>query len=124
MAMLPVKAIDTMQPVYGLGAFFLLLFFLVTGQFAVVLPVAGVMGAKIGIDLSFHVWSVFLYRRWLGRSGGGHWLSAFLAALAEPFTFQLFRHLGAALGWVVFMRGQAVWGTRRRQAMVAVETPN
>ncbi len=123
MAMLPVKAIDTMQPVYGLGAFFLLLFFLFTGQFAVVLPVAGVMGAKIGIDLSFHLWSVFLYRRWLGRSGGGHLVGAFLAALTEPFTFQLFRHLGAALGWVVFLRGHAVWGTSRRQPMVPVEEP-
>ncbi len=121
MAMLPVKAIDTMQPVYGLGAFFLLIYFLVTGQFAVLLPAAGVMGAKIVIDLSFHIWSVFLYRRWLGRSGGGHVLGAFLAALAEPFTFQLFRHLGAALGWVVFLRGQSTWGTRRRLAMAPQE---
>jgi cellulose synthase/poly-beta-1,6-N-acetylglucosamine synthase-like glycosyltransferase len=121
LAMLPVKAIDTMQPVYGLGAFFLLIYFLVTGQFGVLLPAAGVMGAKIAIDLSFHIWSVFLYRRWLGRSGGGHVLGAFLAALAEPFTFQLFRHLGAALGWVVFLRGQSTWGTRRRLAMAPQE---
>ena len=117
-AMLPVKAIDTMQPVYGLGAFFLLIYFLVTGQFAVILPVAGVMGAKIAIDLAFHVWSVFLYRRWLGRTGGAHLGGAFLAAIAEPFTFQLFRHLGAALGWVVFLRGESNWGTRAREAMV------
>jgi hypothetical protein len=46
---------------------------------------------------------------------------AFCAAIAEPFTFQLFRHLGAALGWVVFLRGQASWGTRRRQPMVPME---
>jgi cellulose synthase/poly-beta-1,6-N-acetylglucosamine synthase-like glycosyltransferase len=121
LAMLPVKAFDTMQPVYGLGAFLLLMVFLFTGQFAVVFPVAGVMGAKIGIDLSFHLWSVHLYRRWLGRSGGGRLGMAFCAAIAEPFTFQLFRHLGAALGWVVFLRGQASWGTRRRQAMVPLE---
>jgi cellulose synthase/poly-beta-1,6-N-acetylglucosamine synthase-like glycosyltransferase len=117
LAMLPVKAIDTMQPVYGLGAFFLLLFFLVTGQLGVLLPAAGIMGAKIAIDLAFHLWSVFLYRHWLGRSGGGHLSGAFVAALAEPFTFQLFRHLGAALGWVVFLRGHSTWGTRRRLAM-------
>ncbi len=117
-AMLPVKAIDTMQPVYGLGAFFLLIYFLVTGQFAVILPVAGVMGAKIAIDLAFHVWSVFLYRRWLGRAGGAHLGGAFLAAITEPFTFQLFRHLGAALGWVVFLRGQSNWGTKPREAML------
>jgi len=121
LAMLPVKAIDTMQPVYGLGAFFLLIYFLLTGQFSVLLPAAGVMGAKIAIDLCFHIWSVHLYRRWLGRSGGGHVLGAFCAALAEPFTFQLFRHLGAALGWVVFLRRQSTWGTRRRQAMAPRE---
>ena len=46
LAMLPVKAADTLQPIYGLTAFFLLIFFLLTGRFAVVLPAAGVMLAK------------------------------------------------------------------------------
>ena len=66
------------------------------------IPAAGVMLGKIGIDLSFHLWSVVLYRRWTGDTRSNSLGHAFAAALAEPFSFQLFRHLGAALGWFVF----------------------
>ena len=118
-AMLPVKAADTLQPVYGLTAFGLLIYFLATGQFAVVLPAAGVMLAKIGIDLAFHIWSVFLYRRWTGDVRGNRLTHAFAAAIAEPFSFQLFRHLGAALGWFVFLTGRRSWGTKSRFGTVA-----
>ncbi len=113
-AMLPVKAVDTLQPIYGLTAFGLLLFYLATGQGAILLPVLGIMGGKIAIDLSFHLWSVVLYRRWTGDAAGGSLGAAFAAALAEPFSFQLFRHLGAALGWFVFLTGRRSWGTKRR----------
>ena len=41
-----------------------------------------------------------------------------LAALVEPFSFQLLRHLGAALGWVVFLTGRRGWGTRKRLGLV------
>ena len=114
LAMLPVKAADTLQPLYGLTAFFLLIWFLATGQFAVVLPAAGVMLGKIGIDLSFHLWSVVLYRRWTGETRSNSLGHAFAAALAEPFSFQLFRHLGATLGWFVFLTGRRNWGTKSR----------
>ena len=116
MAMLPVKAADTLQPVYGLTAIGLLLWFLATGQFGVLLPAAGIMAGKIGIDLGFHVWSVVLYRRWTGDDRSGRLGHAFLAALAEPFTFQIFRHTGAALGWFVFLTGRRSWGTESRFA--------
>jgi cellulose synthase/poly-beta-1,6-N-acetylglucosamine synthase-like glycosyltransferase len=119
-AMLPVKAADTLQPIYGLTALGLLAWFLATGQFAVLLPAAGVMGGKIGIDLGFHLWSVALYRRWTGDARGGTLLHAFLAALAEPFTFQVFRHTGAALGWWVFLTGRRQWGTQSRFAAAPV----
>ncbi len=115
-AMLPVKAADTLQPLYGLTAFFLLVWFLVTGQFSVVLPAAGIMLGKIGIDLSFHLWSVVLYRRWTGEKRSNSLGHAFAAALAEPFSFQLFRHLGATLGWFVFLTGRRNWGTKSRFA--------
>jgi len=111
-----VKAADTLQPVYGLTALGLLGWFLATGQYAVVLPAAGIMLAKIGVDLSFHLWSVVLYRRWTGDERGSSLLQAFLAALAEPFTFQVFRHTGAALGWWVFLTGRRSWGTQSRFA--------
>jgi cellulose synthase/poly-beta-1,6-N-acetylglucosamine synthase-like glycosyltransferase len=108
--MLPVKAIDTLQPIYGLTGVVLLLVYLARGRFAVVDPVAGVIGAKIFIDLAFYLWSLRLYQRWLGggaRVGLG-W--AILAALIEPFSFQILRHSGAALGWVSFLTGQRSWG--------------
>ena len=113
-AMLPVKAADTLQPVYGLTALGLLAWFLCTGQFAVLLPAAGVMAGKIVIDLSFHLWSVVLYRRWTADDRSTRLSHALLAALAEPFTFQVFRHSGAALGWFVFLTGQRSWGTASR----------
>ena len=113
-AMLPVKAADTLQPVYGLTALGLLAWFLCTGQFAVLVPAAGVMGGKIVIDLTFHLWSVVLYRRWTGDDRSTRLSHALLAALAEPFTFQVFRHSGAALGWFVFLTGQRSWGTASR----------
>ncbi len=113
-AMLPVKAADTLQPIYGLTALGLLGWFLVRGQFGVLLPAVGVMLGKIVIDLSFHLWSVVLYRRWTGDDRSTRLSHALLAALAEPFTFQVFRHSGAALGWFVFLTGQRSWGTASR----------
>ncbi len=116
--MLPIKAIDTMQPIYGLTAFALLVVYLAQGRFSVVGAIGWVIGAKIVIDLAFHLWSVVLYRRWLDaptRTGFG---AALLAALVEPFCFQLLRHLGAALGWVVFLTGARSWGKQHRLGIV------
>jgi cellulose synthase/poly-beta-1,6-N-acetylglucosamine synthase-like glycosyltransferase len=112
--MLPVKAVDTMQPIYGLCAFGLLIFYIVTGRLGVLFPVAGLIGAKILIDLAFHLWSVHLYRKWVGGRTDANIGLAFLAAIAEPFTFQLFRHTGAAWGWVYFVTGQKAWGKQKR----------
>lgn len=128
LAMLPVKAVDTMQPLYGLTAFFLLLYYLVDhlmtgGSSGVLAPVAGVIAGKIVIDLVFHLWSVHLYRRWAQshvstdgpQAGFG---LALLAALAEPFTFQLLRHTGAAWGWLFFLTGQKQWGKQSRGGLL------
>lgn len=112
--MLPVKAVDTLQPIYGLSAFFLLLYYLGTGRFGVLLPISGIIGGKILIDLAFHLWSVELYRRWIGDRTSARLGPAILAALAEPFSFQLLRHLGASWGWVVFLTGRRHWGVQRR----------
>lgn len=112
--MLPVKAVDTLQPLYGLTAFVLLVVYAVSGRLDVIAPVGALIGAKVAIDLAFHVWSVHLYRRWVGdrtRAGFG---AALLAALAEPFTFQLLRHTGALLGWVSFLTGNRSWGRQTR----------
>ena len=111
--MLPVKAFDTLQPVFGLTAFALLVWYLAAGRVQVLLPVAAVIAVKIAVDLAFHLWSIRLYRHW----AGGPPLSAGLAVVAsliEPFSFQLLRHAGAALGWVTFLTGRQTWGKQSR----------
>ena len=113
-SMLPVKAIDTLQPLYGLTAFALLVFYAATARLDIVAPVAAIIGSKIAVDLVFHLWSVHLYRRWLGHATTASFGWALVAALAEPFTFQLLRHTGAALGWVAFLTGQERWGRQSR----------
>lgn len=115
--MLPVKAFDTLQPVFGLTAFALLVFYLLAGRVQVLLPVALVIGAKIVIDLSFHLWSIVLYRRWVGGAPMGV-TAAVLASLLEPFSFQLLRHSGAALGWVTFLTGRQTWRAQSRGGLV------
>ena len=117
--MLPVKAADTLQPIYGLTAFGLLITYLVKGRFALLNPVAGVIGIKILIDLCFHLWSIHLYRRWAGASASIGFGSGLLAALVEPFSFQIIRHLGAALGWGMVLTGSRNWGIQRRLGLAA-----
>ena len=112
--MLPVKAIDTLQPLYGLTAFGLLLTYAVRGRIDTLGPVAVLIGAKIALDLGFHLWSVHLYRRWVGDRTRASFGWALLAALIEPFSFQLLRHLGAALGWLAFLTRQRKWGRQSR----------
>ena len=113
LAMLPVKAIDTMQPIYGLTALGLLFYYLVTGHLAVAFPVAGIIGAKIMLDFAYHLWSVQLYRRWVGGRTRVSLGPAFAASLLEPFTFQALRHLGAAWGWGAFLAGSRRWGAQQ-----------
>jgi len=107
--MLPVKAADTMQPIYGLFAFALLLFYIATGKAAVLIPVGGFIIGKIILDLAFHAWSIRLYRNWTGGHTKLNFGWALLAAIIEPFSFQLLRHLGASWGWLRFVTGQRSW---------------
>jgi cellulose synthase/poly-beta-1,6-N-acetylglucosamine synthase-like glycosyltransferase len=108
--MLPIKAIDTMQPIYGLTAFILLLRFLISGHYTILIPVLAIILSKILIDLWFHLWSVRLYTHWIGeRTTAARMSLAALAALAEPFSFQLMRHAGAAWGWLSFIAGRHRW---------------
>ncbi|HQT87325.1 MAG TPA: glycosyltransferase [Acidiphilium sp.] len=122
-AMLPVKAIDTFQPIYGLCAFGLLLWYLITGKIALLLPVGGFIFGKIAIDLAFHAWSVRLYQQWVGGHTKVRLGHALLAAVLEPFSFQLFRHLGASWGWIYALSGQRSWGTNSRTTPVPITDP-
>lgn len=116
--MLPVKAADTLQPLYGLTALILLIAFVCSGRFHLLVPAAIVIGTKIAIDLVYHLWSVQLYRRWVGDGSRASFFEAFCAALAEPFTFQLLRHAGAAWGWWSVLTGQFSWGKQARLGLV------
>ena len=117
--MLPLKAIDTLQPIYGLTAFGLLAVYLATGRLSVALPVGGVIGAKILLDFALHLWFVHLYHGWSAGRTHATLGAAFLAALVEPFSFQLLRHTAAAWGWVTFLTGQSRWSRQRRNWMLA-----
>ncbi len=116
--MLVVKAIDTLQPLFGLTALAIALTHLVRGDWRVVVPVAGVISAKILVDLGFHLWSVHVYRCWLGPQAARlpRFSHALLAALAEPFSFQILRHVSATAGWWVFLAGRRQWGAQHRVA--------
>ncbi|MDB5737978.1 MAG: glycosyl transferase, family 2 [Sphingomonas bacterium] len=118
-AMLPVKALDTLQPVYGLAAFAILIGFVVSGKYRIALPILILMIAKIIIDLTFHLWSLGLYKSWTGQREGLAIGPALLAAIAEPFSFQLLRHAGAIWGWFAFLTGRETWQTQRRTAIEA-----
>jgi hypothetical protein len=114
--MLPVKAADAVQPLYGLAALIVLIVALASGHKTILVPVGGIILAKICLDLAFHLWSVRLYRRWINESTAGGFGWALLAAILEPFSFQLLRHLGAAMGWVAFLTGSRNWGRQTRNA--------
>ena len=114
-AMLPVKALDTVQPLYGLAAFGLLIYFITTGNLIIALPVIIAMIVKVVIDLIYLLWSLRLYGNWTGQRIGAR--GALLAAVIEPVTFQLLRHAGAAWGWLVFLTGRQVWGASLRRDM-------
>lgn len=115
-AMLPVKALDRLQPIYGLVAFVILIVFVATGRYMIAFPILLVMIAKIIVDLSFHLWSLHIYKRWTGQTEGLSVGPAILASVAEPFSFQLLRHVGAVWGWVAFLTGRGKWGRQERTA--------
>lgn len=115
--MLPVKALDTVQPIYGLTAFAVLIGLVLTGRFTLALPILLVMVAKISIDLTFHLWSLGIYKRWTGQQEGLNIGPAIVAAIAEPFSFQLLRHAGAIYGWYAFLRGGQTWSAQPRTAL-------
>ncbi len=110
--MLPVKTVDTLQPLFGLAAFVLLLWFLASGS-PVAMPVLLVIGAKLLVDFAYHLWALHLYHRWLDLALPARtWPRAVLATLAEPFSFQLLRHAGACLGWFSHLTGRRDWSPR------------
>jgi cellulose synthase/poly-beta-1,6-N-acetylglucosamine synthase-like glycosyltransferase len=110
LVMLPVKAIDTLQPIYGLTATALLFAFFATGRSGVALPAAGLTFAKVGLDMANIALLIAAYRRWTGDRTALSLGRAAVCLIVEPFSFQILRHLGAAWGWVSLASGARVWG--------------
>ena len=121
--MLPIKAIDTVQPLYGLTAFVLLIVFVVTGRLGILGPVALVVVGKLVIDVAFRVWSVQMYRRWVGDPRRANLASEVVLTLVEPFTYQLLLYVGAVLGWFAFLGGEQRWGRQQRFGLPVGEAP-
>jgi cellulose synthase/poly-beta-1,6-N-acetylglucosamine synthase-like glycosyltransferase len=120
-AMMPVKTLDTLQPIFGLVAFVILAWVVATGRFTIALPILIVMLTKVLIDLCFHLWSLRVYARWTGQRSLLAVGPATLAVFAEPFTFQLMRHAGAAWGWITFLGGRPTWGRQQRAVAIPLD---
>ena len=118
-AHMPVKTLDTLQPVAGIAAFVILVTLLAIGRFRIALPILMIMVAKIVFDLCFLIWSLRLYARWTGQEKRLSVLGAVAAAMLEPFSFQLLRHAGALWGWHAFLTGRETWGRQKRTALEA-----
>ena len=117
LAMLPVKAADTVQPIYGLTALVVLIVLVLRGNAAVLVPVGAIVLAKLVLDLLAYVWTIHLYRRWTGAVANTHLGAALLSALVEPFTFIPLLHTGALLGWWQFLTGRQTWIPQRRNGI-------
>ncbi len=116
LAMLPVKAVDTVQPIYGLTAFVLVIVLAVTGNVTVLVPVGAIVVAKLALDQLAYLWTIHLYRRWTGRRDTTRVGYALLAAVCEPFSFIPLLHTGAVLGWWQFLTGHT-WAPQRSRVI-------
>jgi cellulose synthase/poly-beta-1,6-N-acetylglucosamine synthase-like glycosyltransferase len=107
--MLPIKTVDTLQPVFGLVALFLLWRFLITGA-DVSTFILTIIAIKLVVDYGFHIWSLYKYHHWLEQPAPRHlWLQATLCCLADPFIFQPLRHLSACIGWTLMLKKNVRW---------------
>ena len=109
LAMMPVKAFDTLQPIYGLIGLALLVMFVIGGRSADFAPAFGLMLAKIGLDVGNMALLLAAWRRWTGGRAPAGLGCAIVCLVLEPFSFQILRHLGAAWGWQAALGGATVW---------------
>ena len=111
--MLPIKSIDTLQPLYGLVSLYALaaIFFLDKKLHPIIVTA---LIFKIILDYVFHFYGLYLYNQWQGRKVPKlYWIQSALVTLCEPLFFQPLRHIGALLGWVSFLRNKNEWTAQR-----------
>lgn len=111
--MLPIKMLDTVQPFFAVAAICILLM-LVIQQSPAVYTVLKIIGAKIVLDLCFHLWGIYVYQRWTNIKMTWYVIPQMIfATIAAPFSFQIVKVLGACLGWWIFIRKQKNWLPQR-----------
>lgn len=107
--MLPVKTVDTLQPIFGLTALYLLILFIFT-DVQVANYILAVIAIKLVIDYTFHLWSLHKYHQWIGQSVPAHkWWQATFCCLCDPFFFQPLRHISALVGWSMVLKNNVRW---------------
>jgi len=115
--MLVIKSADTLQPIFGLVTL-LALFHLLFSKVSLPGIIWIALLIKIILDLIFHYSSVGIYFRWRGeRADAKIWALSTMATFLEPISFQIFRHFGALLGWVVFFSKKNEW-IPQRESMI------
>ncbi len=117
LVMLPVKALDTVQPLYRVTGLVLLVYFLVDRRFDILGPVVLVIVGKLLIDMVFTAWSLARYRRWVADPHRASMIGAVASAALAPISFQLLLQAGALLGWAAFLGGSQRWGSQPRFGM-------
>lgn len=105
-----VKTVDLLLPLYGLLAVILLAVYLVAGG-EIHAWILFLLLGKLAYDLALHLWSMVLHRRWQGE--GGITIGTLIATLLEPIAFQPLRQLGAACGWIAYLRRRIDWAPQR-----------
>lgn len=113
--MLPIKTIDTLQPIYGLVAFLALIGLILTDS-AISHSILIALLIKLVIDYLYHIWALHKYYGWIGQPATwSQWLKMTLCCLIAPIFFQPLRHLAAFIGWTQAMNKEAKWQPLRHQ---------
>lgn len=111
--MLPIKALDAVQPLLGVVALGLLVW-LIFMQSPALVFILWVVIIKLSIDLLFNLWALFIYHRWACQSLAGQlWIQVVVYTLLTPFSFQWLRHMGACLGWWSYLTKRLDWTAQR-----------
>lgn len=111
--MLPIKALDAIQPLLGVVALGLLIG-LIFMQSPALMAILWVIVIKLSIDLMFNFWALFIHHRWASQPLSAQlWIQVLMYTLLTPFSFQWIRHMGACLGWWSYLTKRLDWTAQR-----------
>lgn len=112
--MLPIKSIDTLQPLYGLVSLYALAIIFISDKKLHPAIITALI-FKISLDYVYHFYGLFLYTKWQEQKvPKSFWFQSVLVTFCEPIFFQPLRHVGASLGWYVFLTNRNEWTAQRQ----------